>query len=58
MDQEHVPITSIYHARAAYDLSDLRNQVESNIGYHGQCNILLWDWSNWFAPYIQCISHL
>jgi hypothetical protein len=55
MDQGHVPITSSYHSKAAYDLLDLKNQVESNAGYHGQCNIPLWDWSNWFAPYIQRI---
>jgi hypothetical protein len=55
MDQGHSPVTSQYHHDSAYNLQDLKNQIDALDGYSANINIPIWDWSSWFQPYMQCI---
>jgi hypothetical protein len=55
MDQGHSPLTAQYHCNSAYDLQDLKNQIQALPGYSADFNIPIWDWSSWFKPYIQRI---
>lgn len=55
MDQGNSPLTATYNASVANNIVDLAEQVKGRPGYYGECNIPLWNWSEWFEPYINNI---